>query len=1207
MKRIVPIIIIIFQTSVALGQSVGISGSSFIPNPHALLEMQSDTLGVMFPRLSDADMMYITPSLGPDEQGLTVYNRDTDLYNYWDGNSWVTISTSSGNFVENQNSGQQMADFNIDGDGVTNKMGVGTGLDPILGMHHIYDANPAPGDQLLYVDDNSHQPLLTILDKGRIGIGTSNPNAHAVLDVVDTVGGVIFPRLSASQKATLSATLGAPEEGLMIYDLDQQSYDFWDGSNWSSAGGGGLDFIENQNNSVQPADFNIGGTGVANHLGVGTGLGPVTGLVNIKDNSPTAGSRLLKVDDFIGNPLVTVVDGGQVGLGTSSPTASAILDLTSTTKGFLPPRMTKTQRIAISAVDGMVVYQTTTPDHGLWYFDGIEWRHLAVSGIPLLALEDEDGDTKIDVEQSTDEDIIRFATDGTEYLNIDQGRFNITNTNESLFLGDGAGANHNLAQGRNIMIGHDAGNALVHGSSNILIGAYTMANSTYGMGNVLVGGGSMYYSTSGDGNSALGSNTLTSNVADFNTAIGSNSMTYNTTGTDNTAVGVNSLRYNQTGSENTASGFESLKVNNGDRNSAFGRRSMQNNGIGNDNVAVGHNAMYSNTTADENVALGKSALYSNSTGIRNVAIGYRSLYHNTSPRNVAIGTESLYNNTEGQSNTSIGTKAMYGNTIGHNNTAVGSLSLFYNTDGQNNTATGKQSLYRNTSGGNNTATGLASLLRNTVGSFNSAFGGYALFDNDDGVQNVAVGFAALKDNTSGDQNTAIGYRASWLNLSGSRCTSVGFKALYNNLVSENTAIGSNALYSNVDGSQNTALGHNSLHSNTSAHNNTAIGFQAMEDNTVGWSNTATGSQSMANNSSGSRNTAFGASTLRMNSVGFDNSAFGYQALNDNTGGGNTAVGSFALTSNTHSTNNTAVGSNGLMSNVTGGSNTAVGANALSNNNSGFANIGIGSNALTANVDGHANTTVGTNSMNNHTTGSFNTAVGSSVLSNSISGTGNTGIGFGSLRWLEDAVDNTSVGYDAGSNIISGSQNSCFGRNSNVGISSVNSTALGHGAWASASNSVVLGNSSVTSIGGYAAWTNLSDGRVKENIQRNVPGLEFIDRLTPVSYNLNLEALAEIKGIPDSVRFKESERMKEQIIYTGLIAQDVEKAAQEIGFEFSGVDAPQNENDPYGLRYAEFVAPLIKAVQELHEMNTMLEQKVFALENERNLNPPKIQE
>jgi len=46
-----------------------------------------------------------------------------------------------------------------------------------------------------------------------------------------------------------------------------------------------------------------------------------------------------------------------------------------------------------------------------------------------------------------------------------------------------------------------------------------------------------------------------------------------------------------------------------------------------------------------------------------------------------------------------------------------------------------------------------------------------------------------------------------------------------------------------------------------------------------------------------------------------------------------------------------------------------------------------------------------------------------------------------------------------------------------------------------------------------------------------------------------------------------------------VAQDVERAAKELGYDFCGVDAPKNANDVYSLRYADFVVPLVKAVQE----------------------------
>ncbi len=62
----------------------------------------------------------------------------------------------------------------------------------------------------------------------------------------------------------------------------------------------------------------------------------------------------------------TMFAQAQVGIGTTTPNASAALDVQSTTKGILLPRMTSAQRIAIAApADGLIVYQTDAIS-GLW-------------------------------------------------------------------------------------------------------------------------------------------------------------------------------------------------------------------------------------------------------------------------------------------------------------------------------------------------------------------------------------------------------------------------------------------------------------------------------------------------------------------------------------------------------------------------------------------------------------------------------------------------------------------------------------------------------------------------------------------------------------------------------------------------------------------------------------------------------------------------
>jgi hypothetical protein len=66
---------------------------------------------------------------------------------------------------------------------------------------------------------------------------------------------------------------------------------------------------------------------------------------------------------------------GNVGIGTTTPDANAILQLNSSTKGFLPPRMTTTQKNAISTPpSGLMVYDTTTDK--LCVYNGTSWIDL---------------------------------------------------------------------------------------------------------------------------------------------------------------------------------------------------------------------------------------------------------------------------------------------------------------------------------------------------------------------------------------------------------------------------------------------------------------------------------------------------------------------------------------------------------------------------------------------------------------------------------------------------------------------------------------------------------------------------------------------------------------------------------------------------------------------------------------------------------------
>ncbi len=283
---------------------------------------------------------------------------------------------------------------------------------------------------------------------------------------------------------------------------------------------------------------------------------------------------------------------------------------------------------------------------------------------------------------------------------------------------------------------------------------------------------------------------------------------------------------------------------------------------------------------------------------------------------------------------------------------------------------------------------------------------------------------------------------------------------------------------------------------------------------------------------------------------------------------------------------------------------------------GVSNTAVGAYALYANTTGVHNTATGQQALYNNTTGYFNTANGIFALQGNTYGSYNTAMGWNALGSTSEASNNTAVGYNAGGYNTVGWNNVFLGAYTNPNANGYyNDIAIGEGVACTDVSQARIGNSATASIGGYADWTNISDGRVKKNIKQNVPGLQFINMLQPITYNLDLTAADNIiqaqrkdstgKIIPLSNIEITARKAKEQVIYTGFIAQDVEKSAKELNYNFSGVDAAKNDKDLYGLRYSEFVVPLVKAVQELSKKNDELGMMNDELEKQNSDQDTKI--
>ncbi|MBU2707550.1 tail fiber domain-containing protein [Zooshikella marina] len=626
---------------------------------------------------------------------------------------------------------------------------------------------------------------------------------------------------------------------------------------------------------------------------------------------------------------------------------------------------------------------------------------------------------------------------------------------------------------------------------------------------------------------------------------------------------------------------------NGKQNTALGINSFMKNENGNLNVAVGHAAALDNETGHANTAVGNQSLQLNKHGSSNCAIGNFSLYQNTDSKNTAIGDLSLYKNTSGHNNVAAGFEALRNNSSGSNNTAIGFQTLLSNQESHN------------------TAVGYLSLSSNTKGKYNTAIGNVSLKNNTTGINNTAVGCESLENNTTGENNSAVGDQALWKNETGNRNVAVGKNSLQNNKTgSENVAIGYGALESNDQLSDNIAIGARSLHSYKQYYNLnkgglTAVGYESLKTLNLGFFHTAFGYKALSSTNNASCCTAVGYLSLLENTTGNYNTALGSSTLVTNTtGSNNTAIGTFALeknnfdpnftdddsstTGNLSGNNNTAIGSYSLQQNTVGFNNVSVGCESLKNNNNGYKNTALGMAAAEHNIDGKLNTALGNASLHENKHGNANTAVGNTALYEN-KGNYNTAVGDNSLRKNITGENNTALGASA--------------LYSNKGFS--NCTGVGYNAQVDGSNQIQLGDSYVN-VYTHNSLHHRSDKRDKTEIRTTKLGLDFILELRPVDFKFDfrddykiyeeIEKVVETGEMDDEgnkitktikekkVKYlpKDGSKKRERF-HHGFIAQDVGQLSEDFGgYQDHTV---KGGKDVVTLGYSEFIAPIVKAIQE----------------------------
>ena len=389
--RIFLLVTVIFlSTQQAKAQSVAINTDGSTANASAILDVKSSNKGLLIPSMTRAERN----AIAAPATGLMIFQTGPDSagYHYYDGIRWTWMYSNS------------------NADTLAWRATGNTGTNPA--SHFLGTTDNVP---LVIKTNNTEQ--MRIQPNGFVGIGTNNPfsllaNTSSNTGASDGFG-VNSP--SFSWAMNIGGYVGAfynanpnPSRGLMVKiagTLPQSRIlDLSTGSSQTVAGtpvmvvnGDGKVGVGLTNPSTQLANNSgntIGNDGVGlntqslnwsmNNGGYTAGIyNQGTGSNNnglaVKVASSVSGTRILDLSagaaqSTAGTSVLVVKADGKVGIGIPSPDASALLDITSTTRGMLIPRMSKTEKNGIlSPSTGLLIFQNAPDSIGFYYYDGSNW------------------------------------------------------------------------------------------------------------------------------------------------------------------------------------------------------------------------------------------------------------------------------------------------------------------------------------------------------------------------------------------------------------------------------------------------------------------------------------------------------------------------------------------------------------------------------------------------------------------------------------------------------------------------------------------------------------------------------------------------------------------------------------------------------------------------------------------------------------------
>ena len=385
------------------------------------------------------------------------------------------------------------------------------------------------------------------------------PNSSAMLDVQSDSLGFLVPRLTTAQRLAITS----PANALIVYQTDNNTGFYFNSGTpgapiWvrvaDTTDASGIDLasvLTNGNDGADQTILNVNGIGIGTtsnnyelHINEASGVNSfmqmtVASLGTVANDGLRIGidNGVVRIINEERNNLTLETDGlqrmivdsiGNIGMGGAAVTNNLLtvsgrgmFDTLGVNSGFTFP-----------SVDGTADQILRTDGRG-----GVSWGDLGVDTMSFI--QDAYGDTRILVDSNaTDDDVIHFEMNGTEYFRMRPNRLEVLNSGFIVFIGDSAGLNDDLSNNYNVGIGNSALYSNTSGSYNMALGYFAMQNNTTGVFNSSVGVAALLNNTTGNYNSSTGylSNGLNT-TGDLNVAIGYGANYNNQTGDQNVAIG----------------------------------------------------------------------------------------------------------------------------------------------------------------------------------------------------------------------------------------------------------------------------------------------------------------------------------------------------------------------------------------------------------------------------------------------------------------------------------------------------------------------------------------------------------------------------------------------------------------------------------------------------------------------------------------------